>query len=152
MDDGDLKYVHPPRKDSIGACSAPYGPARVEVYDAAAGGGDREDEGDEPLLGGGLAPDTEYTYKVFVKGEAVGGGRALGLVRRATSALVQTGRPVRQPVPHAPGSENDCGVAVLRGDWRLRRRRQGRQPDTGASSRWRTRCGSRSTTKACGSC
>ena len=33
VDDSDLKYVHPPRKDSIGACSAPYGPARVEVYD-----------------------------------------------------------------------------------------------------------------------
>jgi len=33
VDDADLKYVHPPRKDSIGACSAPYGPARVEVYD-----------------------------------------------------------------------------------------------------------------------
>ena len=34
VDDQDLKFVHPPRKDSIGACSAPYGPARVEVYDA----------------------------------------------------------------------------------------------------------------------
>jgi len=33
VDDDDLKFVHPPRKDSIGACSAPYGPARVEVYD-----------------------------------------------------------------------------------------------------------------------
>ena len=36
VDDDDLKYVHPPRKDSIGAQSAPYGPARVEVYDAPA--------------------------------------------------------------------------------------------------------------------
>ena len=35
VDDDDLKYVHPPRKDSIGALSAPYGPARVEVYDKA---------------------------------------------------------------------------------------------------------------------
>ena len=34
VDDQDLKYVHPPRKDSIGACSAPYGPALVEVRDA----------------------------------------------------------------------------------------------------------------------
>src|SRR6266850_698253 len=31
VDDDDLKYVHPPRKDSIGSKSAPYGPARVEV-------------------------------------------------------------------------------------------------------------------------
>ena len=35
VDDNDLKYVHPPRKDSIGARSAPYGPARVEVYDGS---------------------------------------------------------------------------------------------------------------------
>src|SRR5918996_1650446 len=35
IDDHDLKYIHPPRKDSIGALSAPYGPARVEVYDEA---------------------------------------------------------------------------------------------------------------------
>src|SRR5438477_11836074 len=34
VDDSDLKYVHPPRKDSIGSRSAPYGPARVEVSDA----------------------------------------------------------------------------------------------------------------------
>lgn len=33
VDDSDLRYVHPPRKDSIGSRSAPYGPARVEVYD-----------------------------------------------------------------------------------------------------------------------
>ena len=37
VDDHDLKYIHPPRKDSIGAQSAPYGPARVEVYDTAGG-------------------------------------------------------------------------------------------------------------------
>jgi len=35
VDDDDLRYVHPPRKDSIGAQSAPYGPARVEVFDSA---------------------------------------------------------------------------------------------------------------------
>ena len=39
VDDDDLKYVHPPRKDSIGAQSAPYGPARVEVYDCVRQGG-----------------------------------------------------------------------------------------------------------------
>src|SRR5688500_11486879 len=33
VDDDDLKHVHPPRKDTIGASSAPYGPARVEVFD-----------------------------------------------------------------------------------------------------------------------
>ena len=31
VDDEDLQWVHPPRRESIGARSAPYGPARVEV-------------------------------------------------------------------------------------------------------------------------
>ena len=33
VDDDDLRYVHPPRRESIGARSDPYGPARVNVYD-----------------------------------------------------------------------------------------------------------------------
>ena len=45
VDDDDLKYVHPPRKDSIGARSAPYGPARVEVSDD---GGDRRGQRPRP--------------------------------------------------------------------------------------------------------
>ncbi len=76
----------------------------------------------------GLAPDTEYTYKVFVKGEAWAQGERWDWSAR-DRALVQTGAALRQPVPHAPASENDCAVAVVRGDWRLRRRRQGRQPE-----------------------
>lgn len=32
VEDRDLRYVHPPRRESIGARSAPYGPARVNVY------------------------------------------------------------------------------------------------------------------------
>ena len=57
VDDQDLKYVHPPRKDSIGACSAPYGPAHVEVRDASGTVvDDRQDRSDQPLLGGGAAP------------------------------------------------------------------------------------------------
>ena len=35
IDDSDLRFVHPPRRESIGARSDPYGPARVNVYDAA---------------------------------------------------------------------------------------------------------------------
>jgi tartrate-resistant acid phosphatase type 5 len=68
VDDSDLKYVHPPRKDSIGACSAPYGPARVEVYDLQG----RLVSSAQTVISNhcwvsGLAPDTEYVYKVFVK-------------------------------------------------------------------------------------
>ncbi len=68
VDDDDLKYVHPPRKDSIGAQSAPYGPARVEVYD---------DSGHMVAVSktevanhcwvSGLSPGVDYTYKVFVR-------------------------------------------------------------------------------------
>jgi len=70
IDDVDLKYVHPPRKDSIGARSAPYGPARVEVYDkegicVQAGTTDAANH----CWIAGLTPSTEYSYKVFVKGE-----------------------------------------------------------------------------------
>src|SRR5215212_5517265 len=67
VNDADLKYVHPPRKDSIGACSAPYGPARVEVYDAT---GELVSTAKTEVVNhcwmSGLTPDTEYTYKVFV--------------------------------------------------------------------------------------
>jgi hypothetical protein len=70
VDDDDLKYVHPPRKDSIGARSAPYGPARVDVYDAAGRlAASAETEAVNHCWVTGLAPDTEYTYKVFVKDE-----------------------------------------------------------------------------------
>ena len=70
IDDDDLKYVHPPRKDSIGAQSAPYGPARVEVYDrAGALVSVAKTETCNHCWVPGLTPDTEYTYKVFVKGQ-----------------------------------------------------------------------------------
>jgi hypothetical protein len=62
VDDEDLKYVHPPRKDSIGAQSAPYGPARVEVYDAS---GKTVSCAETSVANhcwlAGLQPDTEYT-------------------------------------------------------------------------------------------
>ena len=34
VDDGDLDHVHPPRRESIGARSEPFGKARVEVFDS----------------------------------------------------------------------------------------------------------------------
>jgi len=35
VDDRDLEHVHPPRCDSIGVRSAPYGTARVNVFDSS---------------------------------------------------------------------------------------------------------------------
>jgi tartrate-resistant acid phosphatase type 5 len=62
--------VHPPRRDTIGARSAPYGPARVEVRDAqGAAVAAAETETTNHCWVTGLQPDTEYTYRVFVKNE-----------------------------------------------------------------------------------
>jgi tartrate-resistant acid phosphatase type 5 len=91
VDDNDLKYAHPPRKDSIGAQSAPYGPARVEVYDA---GGKTVSCAKTEVANhcwlSGLEPDTEYTYKVFVKEQEWAEGKRWDWSARE-HALVQSG-------------------------------------------------------------
>jgi hypothetical protein len=75
VDDEDLQWVHPPRCDSIGAQSSPYGPARVEVRDA---GGTVVAEAATNSCNhcaiSGLRPNTRYTYSVTVKHEVWGGG------------------------------------------------------------------------------
>src|SRR5512138_507859 len=70
VDDSDLTYVHPPRRESIGARSEPYGPAEVRVFD---------EDGSFVASGAtlvsnwcwirGLLPDRRYRYEVLVKGE-----------------------------------------------------------------------------------
>ena len=70
VDDDDLDHVHPPRHQTVGARSEPYGRARVEVMDldgnvAATGFTD----GANHCWVTGLAADTEYTYRVFVNDE-----------------------------------------------------------------------------------
>ncbi len=91
VDDDDLKYVHPPRKDSIGAQSAPYGPARVEVYDASGKVVScATTEVANHCWVAGLQPDTEYTYKVLVKGQEWASGERWDWSARE-SALVQSG-------------------------------------------------------------
>ena len=70
VDDDDLKYVHPPRKDSIGAQSAPYGPARVELYDASGKlVSCAQTEVANHCWVAGLSHDTEYTYRILIKGQ-----------------------------------------------------------------------------------
>ncbi|HVG72875.1 MAG TPA: hypothetical protein VM819_18310, partial [Vicinamibacterales bacterium] len=69
VDDHDLRYVHPPRRDSIGARSAPYGPAQVNVY-ALDGtiAATASTETTNFCWITGLQPDTRYRYEVIVKG------------------------------------------------------------------------------------
>jgi tartrate-resistant acid phosphatase type 5 len=91
VDDSDLKYIHPPRKDSIGSQSAPYGPARVEVCDSTGSiVATAKTEAANHCWVPGLKPDTEYTYRVFVKDtEWAAGERWDWSADR--SALVQSG-------------------------------------------------------------
>lgn len=66
----DLEHVHPPRKDTIGARSAPYGPARVEVRDASGQvAAVAFTETTNHCWVTGLAADTAYLYTVTVNGE-----------------------------------------------------------------------------------
>ena len=71
VDDDDLKHVHPPRRESIGARSEPYGNARVEVHRAKDGFrvSTAETHDRNAVWVTGLEPDTEYTYRVTVNGE-----------------------------------------------------------------------------------
>ena len=126
VDDDDLKYVHPPRKDSIGAQSAPYGPARVEVYDGAgAMVSVAKTETCNHCWVAGLAPDTEYTYKVFVKGEEWASGERWDWVA-AEHALVQNGGRYDNRFrtnPDAAQPATDLAFAAI-GDFGIGVRRQ----------------------------
>ncbi len=71
IDDSDLRYVHPTRRESIGARSEPYGPAEVRVYDAdGALAGQSSTLATNWCWVTGLRPDTLYRYEVTIKGEA----------------------------------------------------------------------------------
>jgi hypothetical protein len=63
VDDRDLARLHPPRQHTIGASSAPYGHAVVEVWEAATGhlAQVAETATANHVLVTGLLPDTEQT-------------------------------------------------------------------------------------------
>ena len=65
------RHIHPPRHQTIGARSEPYGEAIVEVYDAATK--ERvnvvETSTANHVLVSGLLPDTAYRYKITINGE-----------------------------------------------------------------------------------
>ena len=125
VDDDDLKYVHPPRKDSIGAQSAPYGPARVEVFDGAGHMvGVSKTEVANHCWVSGLSPGVEYTYKVFVRDREWGEGERWDWSAKE-KALVQMGgrydnRFQTNPDPTLPAPAvtfaviGDFGVGIKR--------------------------------------
>jgi hypothetical protein len=70
VDDSQLRHVHPPRRESLGARSEPYGSARVEVCNSSgAVVAVAETTTSNHVWVPGLAPDTVYTYRVIVNGE-----------------------------------------------------------------------------------
>jgi tartrate-resistant acid phosphatase type 5 len=110
VDDQDLQWVHPPRRESIGCRSSPYGPACVEVRDD-----------DDAVVAtamtntcnhcaiAGLKPDTRYTYTVKVKHELWGDGQRWDWEPHV-QGLVQAGRFYRNefrtlPDPSLPYGE-----------------------------------------------
>jgi predicted phosphodiesterase len=123
VDDDDLKYVHPPRKDSIGSKSAPYGPARVEVSnrEGAVVAVARTEVSNHCWVTG-LSPDTEYTYKVFVKEQEWGAGERWDWSAKDRALVQMGGRYVHRfctnPDPNVPARAlmfaviGDFGVGV----------------------------------------
>jgi len=95
VDDSDLDSVHPPRRDSIGARSAPYGPARVEVLDES---GTRVITTGETTIANqcwvtGLEADTVYRYRVLVNGrEWAAGPRRDWVAGAGEQGLMESGR------------------------------------------------------------
>ena len=75
VDDDDLKHVHPPRRQTVGASSEPYGKARVEVRKSGTVVASAFTETTNHCWVFGLEPDTEYTYRVIVNGEEWANGK-----------------------------------------------------------------------------
>jgi tartrate-resistant acid phosphatase type 5 len=92
VDDRDLLRVHPPRRDSIGVRSTPYGSARVNVCDMA---GDlvvsAKTETTNWCRVTGLTPDTEYTYEVLVNDEIWAEGERYDWQPGTEQGLVKSG-------------------------------------------------------------
>jgi tartrate-resistant acid phosphatase type 5 len=75
MDDEELDHIHPPRSQSIGAHSFPYGHAHVEVTDEAGHVvGKGETRTANHVWVSGLEADTVYRYRVLVNGHEWAGG------------------------------------------------------------------------------
>ena len=136
VDDDDLQWVHPPRCDSIGCRSKPYGPAEVEVRDgtgvlvAAA----MTNECNHCLISG-LQPDTPYTYTVRVKHEEWASGlrwdwdpETQGLIQNGSSytnefrTLPDPTKPLDSPFTFAV--IGDFGSGIRRPSTPTRRQRE----------------------------
>jgi len=108
VDDADLAHVHPPRSDSIGVRSAPYGIARVTVADAS---GRTVSTAETSTTNWchltGLTPDTEYTYQVIVNGEVWADGDRYDWRAGAAQGLVRVPNRYRNTFRTHPSLDQD---------------------------------------------
>ncbi|HXG89528.1 MAG TPA: metallophosphoesterase family protein [Vicinamibacterales bacterium] len=98
VDDRDLNRVHPPRRDSIGVGSTPYGIGRVDVFDeSGALAATARSETTNWCYITGLKPDTRYRYQVTVNDEVWAEGERYDWHPGAEQGLVKgAGRYVNQ--------------------------------------------------------
>jgi tartrate-resistant acid phosphatase type 5 len=125
VDDHDLSRVHPPRRDSIGVRSAPYGAARVNIFDdTGAIVATARTETTNWCHLTGLAPDTSYTYEIAVNDEIWAEGDRYDWRPGADQGLIKNGgryvnRFRTHPAPNQSFSEplsfaviGDFGVGI----------------------------------------
>lgn len=128
VDDEDLDHVHPPRHQTVGARSEPYGKAKVEVMNTAGNVvASRFTETANHCWVSGLEPDTEYTYRVIVNDEEwasgnrrnwerVGDKMGLGPKRRPYQNRFRTHPDPTKPstTPFTFAVIGDFGVGIKR--------------------------------------
>ena len=136
VDDHDLQWIHPPRCDSIGCRSKPFGPAVVEVTDesGAVVATALTNETNHVALSG-LRADTRYRYEVRVKHEPWASGirwdwdpdrQALkqegGVYRNEFRTLPDPTQPLSGPFTFAV--IGDFGTGIRKPSTALKRQRE----------------------------
>ena len=92
VDDRDLMHIHPPRCDSIGVRSAPYGTARVNVFDErGAVVATARTETTNWCHITGLQPDSIYSYEVTINDEIWAEGERYDWQPGSDQGLVKSG-------------------------------------------------------------
>ena len=129
VDDRDLVRVHPPRRDSIGVRSAPYGAARVNVFDAAATlVATATTETTNWCHITGLQPDTVYTYEVIVNDEIWAEGERYDWQPGADQGLVKSGGSYVNAFRTHPAPDQSLSRPADVCDHRRLRRRHSQEP------------------------
>ena len=137
VDDDDLQWVHPPRCDSIGCRSKPYGPAQVDVRDESGAVVATAMTNDANHVAiSGLNANTRYTYTVTVKHEIWASGLRWdwdpgrgGLVQHGSSAYRNEFRTFPDPTEPLDGPFTfavigDFGTGIRKPSTAIKRQRE----------------------------